>query len=86
MIIKTEDFELEISTETGVYFGSKALGQIFEKWDDLENNKKLGLENIQEKVETLILECKEILSGKDIAIMKHVIIDNSDRRSGVESR
>ena len=60
MIIKTEDFELEISTETGVYFGSKTLGQIFKKWDDLENNKKLGLENIQEKVEKLILECKEI--------------------------
>jgi 3-dehydroquinate dehydratase len=66
MIIKTEDFELEISTETGVYFGSKTLGQIFRKWNDLENNKKLRLKIIQKNVEKLILESKEILSSNHI--------------------
>jgi len=86
MIIKTADFELEISTETGVYFGAKTLGQIFKKWGDLENNKKLRLEIIQKKVEKLILESKEILSAKEISILKHVIIDNNGRRSGVERR
>jgi 3-dehydroquinate dehydratase len=67
MIIKTEDLELEISTEAGVYFGSKTLGQIFRKWNDLENNKKLRLEIIQKNVEKLILESKEILSEKEVA-------------------
>jgi len=80
-MIKTEDFELEKSTGTGVYFASKTLGQNFIKWDDLEDNEKLILEIIQKKVERLILESKEILSAKEIT-------DNSnrDRRSGIERR
>ena len=81
MIIKTADFELEISTETGVYFGAKTLGQIFKKWGDLENNKKLRLEIIQKKVERLILEYKEILSAKEIADYL-----NRDRRLSIERR
>jgi len=63
LIIKTEDFELEISKGTDVYFASKTLGQNFKKWDDLEDNEKLRLEIIQKKVERLILESKEILSA-----------------------
>ena len=61
MIIKTEDFELEISTETGVYFGSKTLGQIFIKWDDFEDNQKVRLEIILKKVEALIFESEKML-------------------------
>ena len=81
MIIKTEDFELEISTGTDVYFASKKLGQNFKKWDDLEDNEKLRLEIIQKKVERLILESKEILSAKEITDNL-----NRDRRSGIERR
>jgi len=81
MIIKTEDFELEIYTGTDVYFASKKLGQNFKKWDDLEENEKLKLEIIQKKVKRLILESKEILSAKETAD-----IINRDRRSGIERR
>ena len=81
MIIKTEDFELEIYTGTDVYFASKKLGQNFKKWDDLEENEKFKLEIIQKKVERLILESKEILSAKEITDNL-----NRDRRSGIERR
>ena len=67
MIIKTEDFELEISSGTDVYFASKTLGQNFIKWDDLEDNAKLRLEIMQKKVKRLILESKEILSAQEIS-------------------
>jgi hypothetical protein len=67
LIIKSEDFELEISTGTDVYFASKTLGQIFIKWDDFEDNQKLRLEILQKEVEKLILESKEILFAKEIA-------------------
>ena len=67
MIIKSEGFELEISTGTDVYFASKTLGQIFIKWDDFEDNQKLRLEILQKEVEKLILESKEILFAKEIA-------------------
>ena len=58
MIIKTKDFEIEISIGTNVYYGSRISGQIFKKWDDFEDNEKLRLEIIQKKVERLILESK----------------------------
>ena len=61
MIIKTKDFEIEISTGTDVYFGSKTLGQIFKKWNDFEDSEKLRLEIILEKVEKLVLESEKIL-------------------------
>jgi hypothetical protein len=81
MIIKTEDFELEIYTGTDVYFASKKLGQNFKKWDDLEENEKVKLEIIQKKVERLILESKEILSAKETDDNL-----NTDRRLGIERR
>ena len=81
MLIKTEDFELEISIGTDVYFASKKLGQNFKKWGDLKDHEKLGLEIIQKKVERLIFESKEILSAKEIADNL-----NRDRRSGIERR
>jgi hypothetical protein len=61
MIIKTEDFELEISIGTDVYLGSKASGQIFKKWDDFEDNQKVRLEIILKKVEALIFESEKML-------------------------
>jgi hypothetical protein len=39
MIIKNDKFELEISEGTGVYFGSKASGQHFRKWEDFKSEK-----------------------------------------------
>jgi hypothetical protein len=61
MIIKTEDFELEISIGTDVYFGSKTSGQIFKKWNDLKDDEKIGLKNILQKVRYLIFESEELL-------------------------
>ena len=61
MIVKTENFELEISAGTDVYFGSRTSGQIFKKWNDFEDSEKLRLVIIQEKVEKLILESEKIL-------------------------
>jgi hypothetical protein len=67
LIFKGEDFEIEIFTGTDVYFASKKLGQIFIKWNDLENNERLRLEILQKKVEKLLLEAKEILFAKEKA-------------------
>jgi hypothetical protein len=61
MIIKTEDSELEISIGRDVYFGSRTSGQIFKKWDDLEDDEKLGLKNILQKIHHLILESEGLL-------------------------
>ena len=61
MIIKTENSELEISIGTDVYLGSKAAGQIFKKWDDIEDNQKVRLEILLKKIEELILESEKML-------------------------
>jgi hypothetical protein len=66
MIIKSENFELEISEGTDVYFATRTFGQMFKKWNELEDNEKLRLEILQKKVEKLILETKEILSVKEM--------------------
>lgn len=61
MIIKTENSELEISVGTDVYLGSKSSGQFFKKWDDFEDNQKLRLENILQKIEDLVYESEKML-------------------------
>jgi hypothetical protein len=61
MIVKTEKFELEISTGADIYFGSRTSGQIFKKWNDFEDSEKLRLEIILEKFEKLVLESEKIL-------------------------
>ena len=50
MIIKTEDFEIEIYNGIDVYFASKMLGQNFKKWDDFDDSEKLALEIMQKKL------------------------------------
>jgi len=67
MIIKNENFELEISEGTDVYFATRTFGQMFKKWNELEDDEKLRFEILQKKVEKLILETKEILSLKEMA-------------------
>ena len=54
MIIKNEKYELEISEEVGVYFGSKASGQHFKKWEDFKEEEKRQIEMIQNTVENLL--------------------------------
>jgi len=54
MIIKNEIFELEISEGIGVYFGSKASGQHFKKWEDFKEEEKRQLEMIQQTIESLL--------------------------------
>lgn len=61
MIIKTEDFELEISVGRDVYFGSRTSGQIFKNWDDLKDDEKIELKKILQKVQHLILESEGLL-------------------------
>ena len=67
MIIKSEDFELEVSTGNDVYCASKFLGQIFKKWDELEDNDKLLLEVLQKRIAELILESQENLFAKEMS-------------------
>jgi len=76
LIFKSDDFEIEIFSGTDVYFASKKLGQIFIKWNDLENNEKLRLEILQKKVEKLLLEAKEILFAKEKAGNLLILKDN----------
>jgi len=54
MIIKNDIFELEISEDTGIYFGSKTSGQHFKKWDDFKEEEKQQIKKIQHTVENLM--------------------------------
>jgi len=54
MIIKNDKFELEIFEGIGVYFGSKASGQHFKKWEDFKEEEKRKIEMIQITVENLL--------------------------------
>ena len=61
MIIKTDNFELEISNGVDVYFGSKTSGQIFKKWEEFNEEEKLHLELIQEVTKNLLADSEAIL-------------------------
>jgi len=54
MIIKNGYFELEISNEIEIYFGSKTSGQVFKKWEDLKDEEKQQIKLIQNAVEKLL--------------------------------
>ena len=60
MIIKNETYELEISEEAGVYFGSKTSGQHFKKWEDCKDDEKRRIEMIQRDVEELLKTSERI--------------------------
>ena len=67
MIIKNERFELEISEEIGVYFGSKTSGQHFKKWEDFKDEEKRQIELIQNTVENLLKTSeKTFLTGSKV--------------------
>jgi hypothetical protein len=61
MIVKINGFELEISPNSDIYFGSKTTGQIFTKWAELDENMRIGLEAIQKQTETLVRQSELIL-------------------------
>jgi len=61
MIIKTDEYELEISQGTDVYIGSKKRGQAFKKWSEIDDNVKVGLERIAKQAESLVKYSEELL-------------------------
>ncbi|MEJ2657640.1 MAG: hypothetical protein P8012_10660 [Desulfobacterales bacterium] len=79
MIIKTEDFELEISVGTDVYLGSRTSGQIFKKWDDLKNDEKLRLKNILQKVHHLIRESEGVLLDTQLPCTEDLTVSQPAR-------
>jgi hypothetical protein len=56
MIIRTEEFELEVSHGKDVYFGSKTSGQVFKRWEDIGVDEKFRIESIVIIAEQLIRE------------------------------
>ena len=64
MIIKTDQFELEISKDSDVYLGSKKGGQTFLKWADIDDQVKHGLDSIMQQVEMLMKDSEELLYAK----------------------
>jgi hypothetical protein len=64
MIIKTDEYELEISQGTDVYIGSKERGQAFKKWSEIDDNVKVGLERIAKQAESLVKYSEELLFTK----------------------
>ncbi len=71
MIIKTVNFELEISNGVNVYFGSKRSGQIFKKWDEFKEEEKRQLKIIQNAAEKLLKESGTLLVTDSDAILKN---------------
>ena len=71
MIIKTEEFEIEVAHGNDVYFGSRTSGQIFKRWEDIGVNEKLRIESIAIMAERLIKEYEsEFLSGLNMSDVK----------------
>ena len=61
MMIKTDQFELEIVKGSSIYLGSKRVGQTFYKWDEIDDNMKSGLDNIIKQVQSLIQDSENLL-------------------------
>ena len=63
MIIKVNGSELEMSSKSDIYFGSKTTGQIFKKWAELDEKVKVDLEKKRWQAEKLIRRSEEILQS-----------------------
>lgn len=61
MLIKTDEFELEISKGGDIYLGSLKKGQTFLKWSDLDESIKTELETIISKAKRLIMDSENLL-------------------------
>ena len=79
MIIKNDKFELEISEGIGVYFGSKASGQHFKKWEDFKDEDKRKIEMIQITVESLLKTSEKTFLTDSNSRAKEDILHNDLR-------
>lgn len=61
MIIKTNEFELEITQGSEVYLGSKTTGQTFKNWSDIDDDIKIGLAGIVKQAEILVKHSEALL-------------------------
>jgi hypothetical protein len=52
MIIKNDQFELEIFRGSNVYLGSRKKGQTFKKWAEIDDNRKVELERIMKQADS----------------------------------
>ena len=62
MIVKTDRFELEISSSGEIYLGSINTGQTFRKWNELDDRVKNGLENIIKQIEGIVDYSEKLLA------------------------
>lgn len=89
MIIKNDQFELEIYPGSTVYLGSRKKGQTFTKWDEIDENRKVELERIMKQVDILLKYSEGLLfmtSSTDVSNMKNILSDNGGRRFRIERR
>jgi hypothetical protein len=70
MIIKNDQFELEIYRGSTVYLGSIKKGQTFKKWAEIDDSLKVELERIIKQAESLLKYSERLLfmtSNTDIS-------------------
>ena len=89
MIIKNDQFELEIYRGSTVYLGSRKKGQTFKEWAEIDDNLKVELERIMKQADSLLKHSEGILfmtSNTDTSEMKCILSENGGRRIGIERR
>ena len=89
MIIKNDQFELEIFRGSNVYLGSRKKGQTFKKWAEIDDNRKVELERIMKQADSLLKHSEGLLfmtSNTDISNTKTILSDNGGRRIDIERR
>lgn len=89
MIIKNDQFELEIYPGSTVYLGSRKKGQTFTKWTEIDDNLKVELERIMKQVDNLLEYSEGLLfltSKPNVSSMKNILSDNEGRRVRIERR
>ena len=64
MIIKNDQFELEISRGSTVYLGSRKNGQTFKKWAEINDDLKVELESIMKQADSLLKYSEGLLFMK----------------------
>ena len=62
MIIKVNQSELEVYENSDIYVGLPDKGQSFKKWDELNQDTRLQLDEIRSKAEKLIRQTEKLLS------------------------
>lgn len=89
MIIKNDQYELEIYPGSTVYLGSRKKGQTFTKWTEIDDNLKVELERIMKQVDNLLEYSEGLLfltSKPYVSSIKNILSDNEGRRVKIERR